>query len=94
MPLDKKKQSSKVEAFKLTDDYRAWAKNFKRVNEVSKMIEEGLRISFGETENLKRLFDEISGKKQELLKLAPAQPVNEIEGQTPISAPAEEGGLQ
>ncbi len=81
MPLDEKRQSSEVEEFKLTDEYKAWAANFKRVNEVTKMIEEGLRISFDETKELKRLFEEVSGKRAELLKLAPAQPVNEIEGQ-------------
>jgi len=65
----------KVESFKLTKEHKAFAKTFKRVNEVSAMVQQGLKIQFGKLEALKQIAQEVEGQKKELLLQAPNQSV-------------------
>lgn len=64
-----------VEPFKLTKEHKAFAKNFKRVNEVSAMIQQGLRIQFGKLEAMKQIAQEVEGQRKQLLLQAPNQSV-------------------
>ena len=68
-------EKERVEPFKLTKEHRAFFKNFKRVNEVSAMIQKGLRIQFGKLEAMKQIAQEVEGQKKELLLRAPNQSV-------------------
>jgi len=64
-----------VERFKLTKEHRAFFRNFKQVNEVSAMIQKGLRIQFGKLQAMKQIAQEVEGQKKELLLRAPNQSV-------------------
>ena len=68
-------EREKVEPFKLTKEHKAFFKNFKRVNEVSAMIQQGLRVQFGKLEAMKQIAQEVEGQKKELLLTAPDQSV-------------------
>lgn len=68
-----------VEKFMLTDEHKAFYKNFKKVNDVSRMINEGLKFQMGKVETLKQIAGEIEGKKRQLLLNAPDQSVLDIE---------------
>jgi len=64
-----------VEPFKLTKEHKAFFKNFKRVNEVGAMIQQGLRIQFGKLEAMQQIAQEVEGQKRELMLRAPDQSV-------------------
>lgn len=68
-----------VEGFKLTDEHKAFYKNFKRVNDVSKMIQQGLRFQLGKVETLKQIAGDVENQKRQLLLNAPDQSVLGIE---------------
>ena len=71
----------KVETFRLTPEMKNWAKNYRQIDQVTKMIEQGLRIQFSELENTRRMFEQAQGKKAEMLKLAPKEQTRELPGQ-------------
>jgi len=73
------KAKEPVEDFKLTAEHKAFYKNYKRINEVSKMISEGLRFQLGKVEALQQIAQEIDGQKKELLLKAPDQSVLDVE---------------
>ena len=68
-----------VENFKLTKEHKAFYRNFKRVNEVSEMIQNGLRFQLGKVETLQGIAQEVEGQKRQLLLNAPDQSVLDIE---------------
>lgn len=68
-----------VEDFKLTPEHKAFYKNYKRISEVSKMIQQGLQFQFGKVEALRSIAQEIEGQKKQLLLKAPDQSVLDIE---------------
>lgn len=81
---DKARTDGKVEGFKLTKEWKVWHKQYKRVNEVTQMIANGLRLEYGKVAKLRAAFDEANGQRQQLLKLAPTDLVNELDGQSPV----------
>ena len=68
-----------VEDFKLTDEHRAFYENYKRIDEVTKMIQEGLRFQLGKVESLQQIAQEVEGQKRQLLLKAPDQSVLDVE---------------
>ena len=68
-----------VEDFKLTPEHKAFYKNYKRITEVSKMIQQGLQFQFGKVEALRAIAQEIEGQKKQLLLKAPDQSVLDVE---------------
>ncbi len=72
---------SAVEGFKLTKEQRAWYGHYKKLHKVTEMIKKGLRIEFGKVQALQQLLDQSQGVKSEMMKGAPTNPINEIEGQ-------------
>lgn len=68
-----------VEPYKLTDEHKAFYKNFKRVNDVSKMIQQGLKFQLGKVETLKQIAGDVENQKRQLLLNAPDQSVLGIE---------------
>ncbi len=77
MPDDK----GKVEGFKLTKEQISWSKDYGKLAKVSKMIQNGLRIEYGKLQTLQKLLEQSQGVKAKMLKGAPVNPINEIEGQ-------------
>lgn len=84
-----------VEPFKLTKEHKAFMKSFKRVNEVSAMIQQGLRIQFGKLEAMQQIAQEVEGQKKELLLQAPNQSVYDSadEGMVKTQGAAPRGGM-
>ena len=76
-----KKDEGKVEGYKLTPEHRVWFKSFAKFHQLSERIREGIRIKYGELENLRFMHDEMEGKKKQLRQMAP-ESIREIEGQT------------
>jgi len=74
------KKLEKVEGFKLTNAQIEWSKAFKQVDMMSKAVMGKLQIRFGELEQLQAMNKELSGKKIELLKMAPLK-TKELPGQ-------------
>ena len=74
-------EEEKVEKFKLSGSQLAWVKEFKRVNQVSEQLAEGIQIRFGEMEQMQKAHAEVSGRKAELLKMAPLKDLEELPGQ-------------
>lgn len=70
-------EKEKVEPFKLTKEHKAFLKNYKRINEVSAMIQKGLRIEFGKLQSLQQLANDVEGKRKELLLKKPEQGIRE-----------------
>jgi len=68
-------ERKKVEPYMLTKEHKAFMKSFKRVNEVSAMIQKGLRIQFGKLEAMQQIAQDIEGQKKQLLLQAPNQSV-------------------
>jgi len=77
MPNDK----GEVEGFKLTKEQKTWYQDYKQINKVSQMLRDGLQIQYDKTQTLQQLFQQAQGVKAKMLKGAPPNPVNEIEGQ-------------
>jgi hypothetical protein len=71
----------KVEQFRLTPEMQKWARQFKRIDDVSRIIEQGLRIQLGELEESRRMFDAAQGEKMKMLRGAPADQTRELPGQ-------------
>jgi len=69
-----------VERFKLTKEQIEWSKAFKKIDVMDKAVKGKLQIRFGELEQLQQMSKELSGKKMELLKMAPLK-TKELPGQ-------------
>ncbi len=76
---------AKVEQFKLSKDQIAWVKAFQQVSRIGEALQQKMQFNFGELESTQRLFREVSGKKAELLKLAPTDKLKELPGQEDAS---------
>ena len=78
-------KANEVEGFRLTKEQKAWYKDYKKLHKVSEMLKNGLRIEYGKMENLKKLFEQAQGVKAQMMKGAPVNPTNEVEGQEGIA---------
>ncbi len=70
-----------VEEFRLTKEQKAWYKDYKKLHKVTEMLKQGLKIEYGKLQELQKLFDQSQDVKAKMLKGAPAEPINELEGQ-------------
>jgi len=74
-------ESKKVEGFKLSKDQVAWVKAFKMLDRIEKALKGRLEVTYGELETTQRMHREASGKKVELLRMAPVGKLKELPGQ-------------
>ena len=72
---------SAVEGFKLTKEQKSWYGDYKQIHKVTEMIRKGLRVEYGKIQALQQLLEQSQGVKAEMIKGAPTNPINEIEGQ-------------
>ena len=72
---------SAVEGFRLTKEQKNWYGDYKKLHKVTEMIKKGLRVEYGKIQALQQLLDQSQEVKAEMMKGAPTNPINEIEGQ-------------
>jgi len=93
-----KKDKSQVPSFALTDEHKAWFKEYSKILRMEKLLTDGIKVELPKMQRLRLMFEEVQGKKQEMMKMAPPKPTNEIEGQMPkvvtpgVNPALEEGG--
>jgi len=74
-------KDSAVEGFRLTKEQKNWYGDYKKLHKVTEMIKKGLRVEYGKIQALQQLLDQSQEVKAEMMKGAPTNPINEIEGQ-------------
>jgi len=67
--LDIKK--NKVEGFKLTEEQRAFLRNYKKIIEVKKAIQKGIVFQAGKLKSLQAIADEVNQREKTLIQMAP-----------------------
>ncbi len=72
---------AKVEKFKLTKEMASFSKSFKRVQQLSQVLQQGLQIQLAEADQTRRMLHETNAVREQMLQMAPKKPTNEIEGQ-------------
>ena len=72
---------AKVESFKLTKDQIAWSNAFQNIQRIEAALKGKMSYNYGELESAQRMFQEVSGKKTELLNVAPLDKLKELPGQ-------------
>lgn len=78
------KNESAVEGFKLTKEQKTWYGQYKQLHKVTEMIKKGLRVEYGKMQRLQQMFEQAQGTKAQMLKGAPTNQINEIEGQEEV----------
>lgn len=87
-------EREKVEPFMLTKEHKAFMKSFKKVNEVTAMIQQGLRIQFGKLEAMQQIAQEVEGQRKELLLQAPDQSVYDSADEGMVKTAKPQGMVQ
>jgi len=90
-----KKDKGQVPNFALTDEHKAWFKEYSKVLRIEKILTNGIKVELPKMQRLRLMYEQVQGKKQEMMKMAPVKPTNEVEGQAdtlPEQAAAGPGG--
>jgi len=76
-----KTNEAKVENYKITKEMKDFSKNFKKVQQLSAILQQGLQIQLGEADQTRKMLHETNAIREQLLLQAPKSPTNEVEGQ-------------
>lgn len=87
-------EREKVEGFRLTKEQVNFTKKYREFNKVFGMIQGQFFVKAGETKRLGELLEGMEEKMQIALRLAPKEPVRELEGQEPPKLDGEQGGAE
>lgn len=68
-----------VEDYRLTKEQKAFYKTFKKVNQIEKMVKQGLSFQMGKLQTLQQIAQQVAGQKKELMLKAPDQSVLDVE---------------
>ena len=71
----------KVEKWRITKEMAEFSKNFKKIQQLSRVLQEGLAIQLGEADRTRMMLHRTEAMSQEMLKQTPANPIHEVEGQ-------------
>ena len=72
---------AKVEKYKITKEMAEFSKQFKKVQKLSAMLQQGLEIQLGEANQTRQMLHETNAIREQMLQSTPENPVNEVEGQ-------------
>jgi len=72
---------AKVEKYKITKEMSEFSKQFKKVQALSAMLQQGLEIQLGQADQTRQMLHETNAVREQMLQSAPKNPTNEVEGQ-------------
>ena len=74
-------EEAKVEKYKISKEMLEFSKNFKKVQQLSAILQQGLAIQLGEADRIRQMLHETNAVREQMLNQAPKNPTHEVEGQ-------------